>query len=147
MVVYDEDLPRIVGRHISEFDAITDELGLDWHGQWPLVNRDTLIIEGVVDADSPVDWETASLVDGVIVTGEFYVDFAVPRRVVSEILSAELAACIATAREQGWVGEDGDYEHTAEDLEYVTEVLGRKPTREEWRAAGLHWVGSYHWDA
>lgn len=30
------------------------------------------------------------------------------------------------------------------DLDYITAVLGYKPTREEWRAAGLRWVGDAH---
>ena len=33
---------------------------------------------------------------------------------------------------------------TEADLDYVVAELGRRPTRDEWRAAGLSWVGSDH---
>ena len=35
---------------------------------------------------------------------------------------------------------------TGADLEYVTDELGSKPTRAEWRRAGLSWVGDAHWE-
>ena len=35
---------------------------------------------------------------------------------------------------------------TPADLEYVTDELGYKPTRAEWRSAGLNWVGDAHWE-
>lgn len=59
-------------------------------------------------------------------------------------LSDLLTACRADARDQGWDGNDAEYEYTAEDLRWVTDQWGRLPTREEWRAAGLEWVGEVH---
>lgn len=53
-----------------------------------------------------------------------------------------LSDCEGAARMQGWAG-DG-YEHTAEDLEWVIEILGRKPTRDEWVDGGLPNVGTEH---
>ncbi len=64
----------------------------------------------------------------------------------SEALSDTLAACVAAAREQGWDGEDGEYEYTAVDLEYVIHSVGRKPSRQEWADAGLPYAGGAHYD-
>ncbi|MBA3762231.1 MAG: hypothetical protein H0X04_02660 [Chthoniobacterales bacterium] len=61
-------------------------------------------------------------------------------------IAAELSFCVASAREQGWTDQDGEYEYTAVDLEYVTDKLGRKPTRQEWADAGLRYVGGAHCD-
>ncbi len=59
-------------------------------------------------------------------------------------LSTLLASCISDARANGFDGADAEYEYTVADLEYVTDQLGRKPSREEWVAAGLRYVGSVH---
>lgn len=50
--------------------------------------------------------------------------------------------CEHDARKQGFDGEV--YNPTAQDLRWVCEQLGRKPTAQEWSAAGLAWVGSEH---
>lgn len=53
-----------------------------------------------------------------------------------------LESCVEEARRQGWDGERYDY--TAQDLQWVTDELGRKPTAAEWAGAGLNAVGSAH---
>lgn len=55
-----------------------------------------------------------------------------------------LTECRAQAREMGWTGEDATYNYTAADLDYVTDRIGCNPTAEQWRDAGLQWVGSTH---
>lgn len=64
----------------------------------------------------------------------------------TERIRSMLKSCIDDARKQGWIGDDSDYEHTEEDLEWVTTELKRRPTREEWAAAGLSHVGDAHVD-
>ncbi len=61
-----------------------------------------------------------------------------------DTLRASLALCRSLAREQGWEGADAEYQYTAEDLHFVTDEIGRKPTREEWAEAGIRWVGEDH---
>ena len=53
-----------------------------------------------------------------------------------------LAECEKLARIEGFEGED--FQPTSADLVWVCDELGRKPTAEEWKAAGLAWVGSNH---
>ena len=58
-----------------------------------------------------------------------------------------LEECVAEANEQAAAEHQvdfADYDFTGADLEYVTDELGRKPTREEWDKAGLEWVGGAH---
>ena len=55
-----------------------------------------------------------------------------------------LAECRTQAREQGWTGEDAAYNYTTTDLDYITDRLGCSPTAEQWRDAGLQWVGNAH---
>lgn len=64
---------------------------------------------------------------------------------LTDRIKALLADCVAEALEQGWDG-DVAYEYTAEDLEWVTDQLGRKPTLAEWRAATSpgYWIGGAH---
>ena len=59
-------------------------------------------------------------------------------------LSSLLASCITEARAQGYTGPDAAYTFTAEDLRWVVEQFGRKPTREEWADVGLAHVGDAH---
>tara|TARA_Y100000593_G_scaffold26018_1_gene51759 strand:- start:113 stop:562 length:450 start_codon:yes stop_codon:yes gene_type:complete len=63
----------------------------------------------------------------------------------TDILSSCRCFCIDSAIEQGWDGEPDDYETTAGDMEWITEQfqrqVGRKPTAEEWRAAGMWYPG------
>lgn len=59
-------------------------------------------------------------------------------------LSDLLTACRTGARTEGWDGNDAEYEYTREDMIWVVSQWGRSPTREEWRAAGLEWVGDAH---
>lgn len=54
------------------------------------------------------------------------------------------ADCAREARLQGF---DGDrYELTAADCDWITEQIGRKPSRSEWREAGFPNIGSRHVD-
>lgn len=62
----------------------------------------------------------------------------------TDILRRELADCETAARREGFDGPSGSWEPTAADLESVCSVLGRKPTREEWAAAGYPGVGGAH---
>lgn len=55
-----------------------------------------------------------------------------------------LDACLDAARRQGYNGLDHEWEPTAEDLEWVCDHIGRKPTREEWADAGWPAVGGAH---
>lgn len=57
-------------------------------------------------------------------------------------LAKLIASCETEARAAGFRG-DG-WEPTAADLEWVTDQLGRKPSREEWAAAGYPHVGGRH---
>ena len=60
-------------------------------------------------------------------------------------LKTLIADCIRTAREQGWDGDAADFVFTREDLDSVVETLGKRPTREEWREAGVAgWIGAAH---
>jgi hypothetical protein len=59
-------------------------------------------------------------------------------------LRADLAEVVEFARAQGWEGEAEDYTYTPEDLDEITEALGCRPTREEWKAAGLKGVEAAH---
>lgn len=59
-------------------------------------------------------------------------------RTIRELLSE----CEAEARRQG--DFEGGWELTRHDMEWITDQLGRKPTRDEWAAAGLRWVGDAH---
>ena len=61
-----------------------------------------------------------------------------------ERLTQLVTGCIEKAREQGWTGADSEYEHTAGDLEWVTDELGYLPTREQWKEVGLLYVGGGH---
>lgn len=59
-------------------------------------------------------------------------------------LTGLIADCIKAARAEGYIGTDRAYDLTPFDCEYVIENLGRKPTRQEWAAAGYVYVGSAH---
>lgn len=59
-------------------------------------------------------------------------------------LSDLLNDCFLAAQDQGFDGDRDSYEYTPADLEYVTDMLGRKPSRQEWAAAGLPHVGGAH---
>jgi hypothetical protein len=65
---------------------------------------------------------------------------------IIETIKAQAEQCEAEARKQGHEG--GGYELTSQDCDAITFVtkrlFGRKPTREEWAAAGLPHVGSAH---
>jgi hypothetical protein len=57
-------------------------------------------------------------------------------------LIRELMTCREASSYQGWIDEE--YNYTAADLREVIRAVGRTPTREEWHAAGLRWVGEAH---
>lgn len=59
-------------------------------------------------------------------------------------LSNLLSDVRVEARRQGYTGTDAEFEYSEADLDYVTGMIGRKPTAEEWRAEGLGFVGSKH---
>ncbi len=59
-------------------------------------------------------------------------------------LAELLEDCYLEAQRQGYPGGRFDYEPSEADLDYVTDMLGRRPSRAEWRAAGLHYVGGKH---
>lgn len=63
---------------------------------------------------------------------------------LAEAIRSYAAECRDTAREQGWEGEDDDFEYTTADMDYITSQVGRLPTREEWASAGFGYVGSKH---
>jgi hypothetical protein len=46
-------------------------------GAWPIVDRSTMLITGIVFGDNTEGYETADLVNNEIVTGEHYVAFVV----------------------------------------------------------------------
>lgn len=56
-------------------------------------------------------------------------------------LTKELKSCEAEARKQGWRGE---WAPTQEDCSWIVSHLGRKPTQDEWAAAGYPHVGAQH---
>lgn len=56
-------------------------------------------------------------------------------------LSSLIAHCEEEWRKQG---AEGDIDLTADDCDWITDTLGRKPSREEWADAGLPHVGSRH---
>lgn len=55
-----------------------------------------------------------------------------------------IADCVASARAQGWEGDDGEYDLLPMDCEGIIEALGRRPTRAEWAAEGYPCVGLAH---
>jgi hypothetical protein len=55
-----------------------------------------------------------------------------------------LAACVREAREQGYQGTAAEYEHTAADLDWITDILGERPDAAVWKDEGLAWVGGAH---
>ena len=57
-------------------------------------------------------------------------------------LAKLIASCEREARANGFAGKD--WEPTAADLEWVTDQLRHKPSREEWAAAGYPHVGGRH---
>ena len=59
-------------------------------------------------------------------------------------LNELLEDCYLEARRQGYPGGRFDYEPSESDLDYVTDMLGRKPSRAEWHAAGLRYIGEKH---
>lgn len=60
----------------------------------------------------------------------------------ADTLSSLIASCESEARANGFSGEG--WEPTAADLDWVTDQLGRKPSREEWSEAGYPAVGGRH---
>lgn len=66
-----------------------------------------------------------------------------------QTIMAGAAACRAEARLQGWDGQ-GAHELTALDCQSIADdvvrVVGRRPTRAEWIAAGYAYVGSEHYE-
>lgn len=56
----------------------------------------------------------------------------------TDTLRALLAVCEAEARKQGWIGE---WEALETDLEWICDVFGRKPSREEWTDVGIPGIG------
>lgn len=67
-----EQLNEFVGRPYSDLPA-----NVTVHGAWPVVDRESMEITGVVLGDAAEGYDTADLVDGQIVTGEHYVAFLV----------------------------------------------------------------------
>lgn len=55
-----------------------------------------------------------------------------------------LSECVEEARTQGFHGGFDDYEFTDDELEYVIDKLGYKPTEDEWMAAGIDEVDGAH---
>lgn len=55
-----------------------------------------------------------------------------------------LNECVEEARTQGFEGGFQDYEFTEDELEYVIDKLGYKPSEEEWKAAGIEEVDGAH---
>lgn len=53
-----------------------------------------------------------------------------------------LADCRELARDNGWLGDDTNYNYAKPDLDYVINNLGYKPTVSQWRDAGLQYVGT-----
>lgn len=73
----DFDVNTIIGKHINDLPA-----NLEWETAYPIVDRETLLVTGIVDGNYPEEfndgnWVTGALIDGKIVTGEHYCDFAV----------------------------------------------------------------------
>jgi len=62
----------------------------------------------------------------------------------NEELRSLLENCVDEARKMGWEGDFDDYTFTQADLDWVTDQLGYKPTKEEWEAVGLRHVGGSH---
>lgn len=60
----------------------------------------------------------------------------------TETLFSLIASCETEARANGFTGEG--WEPTDADLDWVTDQLGRKPSREEWADAGYPHVGGRH---
>lgn len=60
-----------------------------------------------------------------------------------ERLRELLDQCVDEARANGWNGE-GEYDVTLADALWITKQLRRKPTRAEWREAGMSYVGNLH---
>lgn len=61
-----------------------------------------------------------------------------------QAIKTQLAMCLDVAKDLGYEGEDSEYNYTSQDLDAIVEHLGAKPTREEWKQAGLKYVGSNH---
>jgi hypothetical protein len=79
------------------------------------------------------------------------------RESVVERAKSLVVECETAARAQGCLrpGDDDccdgspctcavDYNLYPADLDYVTDTLGTKLTREEWKGVGLGWVGARH---
>lgn len=52
--------------------------------------------------------------------------------------------CVEEAQTQGFEGGFQDYEFTEDELEYVIDKLGYKPSEDEWKAAGIDEVDEVH---
>ena len=63
-------------------------------------------------------------------------------KLIAECESSSCAAGYEYDEDDRAAGEP--YPLTQADCEWIVEHLGRKPTREEWSAAGYHWVGGAH---
>jgi hypothetical protein len=66
---------------------------------------------------------------------------------MTDRIRAEAAHCLRAARAEGFDGLDSEFELTKYDIEYMLNVLGRKPSREEWNDAGLPGMGSQYCSA
>jgi len=69
---------ELIGTHVNELNSHD----IDWGTSYPTVDRETMLITGIVDGNYPEEynegnWTTATLIDGQIVTGEHYSDFVV----------------------------------------------------------------------
>lgn len=68
-----EQINEVIGKNLND---VRDDV--DFGSCWPLIDPETMIIERVVDGNYPDGtWTTGAFVDGVLKTGDHYVDFAV----------------------------------------------------------------------
>jgi hypothetical protein len=72
------DINQVIGKSITD----TEIQGVDFGSSYPVVDRETLLITGVVDGYCPAElngghWVTGAIVDGEVKIGEHYCDFAV----------------------------------------------------------------------
>ena len=97
-------------------------------------------------ADPADDRDEEEILDELVADAE---DDDADEEIIDELvghaaLRAEVADCVASAREQGYVGAAADYQMTEADLESITDALGYRPTRKEWAVAGVHLLGDRH---
>ena len=72
------DMGRLIGVHVNEISS----LGLEFATAYPIIDPETLRVTGLVDGNYPEEfnggnWLTGALIDGKIITGDQYCDFAI----------------------------------------------------------------------